>query len=100
MSHKIMTKGVFVLNINIDNLKAFIPTLPNPHFEPIIELTSNREALIEGCLGIVEYSDCLATVNCKVFLVTFEGFGICLNTLSKDCISVTGCFTKISFSSL
>ena len=99
MPHKIMAKGVF-MNMKTDSIRSFIPALPNPRFEPIIELTSNREAVIEGCLGIVEYSDCIATVNCKYFLISFEGFGICLNTLSKDCISVTGSFTKISFSEL
>jgi len=95
-----MTKGVLLLKLHKDSLKKVMPALPNPHFEPIIELTSNREAIIEGCHGIVEYNDCVATVNCKAFLLTFEGFDICLKSLSDNCISVKGRFTGISFSLL
>lgn len=82
------------------SLKPHVPALPNPHFEPIIELTSNREALIEGCHGIVEYNDCLATINCKSFLISFEGFDISLKTLTGDAFSVTGNFTNISFTAM
>lgn len=83
-----------------ENIKSFLPTLPNPRFEPMIELTANREAVIEGCHGIVEYNDCKATINCKSFLITFEGFNIGLQALSGDCISVTGSFSGISFLSV
>ena len=93
-------KGVFILDIIKNNLRTIIPALPNPHFEPIIELISNREAIIEGCNGIIEYDDCTATINCRIYLLTFDGFNICLKMLSKDCISVTGNFTNISFSGL
>ena len=91
---------VIFLKIHKDNFKSKVPALPNPYYEPIIELTSNREAVIEGCTGIVEYNDCRATVNCKQYLVTFEGFDICLKSLSKDCISVKGRFNTISFTML
>lgn len=93
-------KGVIKVSAYKDKLKAFMPALPNPHFEPIIELTSDREAVIEGSLGIIEYNDCIATINCRIFLLTFEGFNICLKTLSDDCISVTGRFTSISYTLL
>ena len=81
-----------------NNLKSLVPALPNSHFEPVIELISNREALIEGCKGIVEYNDTLATVNCKSILVTFEGFNISLKNLTGDIFSVSGNFTNITFS--
>lgn len=80
-----------------DSLKALLPPLPVPSIEPVIELTSNREAIIEGCSGIVEYNDCTATVSCKSMLITFEGFDISLKTLTGSCICVTGNFTNISF---
>ena len=95
-----MTKGVFCLILHKDILRKAMPALPNSHFEPIIELTANREAIIEGCQGIVEYNDSVATINCKSFLLTFEGFDICLKSLSDNCISVTGSFTGICFSVL
>lgn len=95
-----MTKGVLFLKIHKNELKKIIPTLPNPNFEPLIEITGNREAIIEGCCGIVEYNDSAATVNCKAFMITFEGFDICLKSLSCNCVSVKGSFTNIYFSLL
>lgn len=67
---------------------------------PLIELRSNREAVIEGAAGIVEYNDTQAVINCKSFLLTFSGFGISLSYLSSDSIKVTGNFSGISFSAL
>lgn len=95
-----MTKGVLLLKLHKDRFRSIMPALPNPCFEPLIELISNREAIIEGCRGIVEYNDTTATVNCNIFLLTFEGFDICLKSLSDNCISVKGRFTSISYSML
>lgn len=88
------------MSIKIDKIKNKIPALPNPHFEPIIELISNREAVVEGCSGIVEYTDSSATLNCRLFQLSFTGFDICLKALSGDSVCVTGNFTDISFSVL
>ena len=88
------------MSIKIDKLKSKIPALPNPRFEPIIELVSNREAIVEGCCGIVEYTDSSATLNCRIFQISFNGFDICLKTLTGDSVCVTGNFTDISFSAL
>ena len=95
-----MTKGVLLLKLHRERIRDSVPALPNPHFEPMIELISNREAIIEGCNGIVEYNDCVATVNCRLFLLKFEGFDISLNSLSDNCISVKGRFTCVSYSML
>ena len=88
------------MNSYKENIKLFMPTLPNPHFEPIIELTSNREAIIEGCNGIIGYNDCEASIKCKSFIISFRGFDISIKTLSGDCVSVCGQFNNISFSSV
>ena len=74
-----------------------MPTLPNPRFEPLIELISNREAVIEGSKGIVEYSDTLIDINCKCFILRFEGFNLTIKSLAAECISVSGNITQISF---
>lgn len=95
-----MSRSVITLNNYIHNIKMQMPTLPNPRFEPVIELTSNREALIEGCHGIVEYNDCKATINCGAFLITIEGFDISLRSLSGDAFCVTGKFSAIAFTSV
>lgn len=77
-----------------------IPALPNPHFEPIIELFSNREATIEGCAGILEYTDTYVSINCKSYVVNFKGFNFSIKSNPDFGITVNGSITDISFSSL
>lgn len=88
------------MKMNKENFKKVLPVLTNLHSEPHIELISNREATIEGCHGIVEYNDSIATVNCNMFLISFEGFDISLNSLSDNCITVKGQFSAITYSLL
>lgn len=80
--------------------KRYATAMPDSAFEPAIELVSNKEAMIEGCSGIVEYNDTLVTVNCKKITVSIEGTDINLKTLASDIIEVTGTFSNISFSML
>lgn len=79
--------------------KSYMPPLPNPHFEPLIEIISNREINIEGCLGIVEYNDTFVSVNCKVLLININGFGLCIRSDNKETVSISGEITGIGFSS-
>jgi len=79
--------------------KSYIPPLPNPHFEPFIEIISNREINIEGCLGIVEYNDTFVSVNCKVFLINISGFGLCIRSDDKETVLINGEITSVNFSS-
>lgn len=86
-------------NKTLTGKKSYIPPLPNPHFEPLIEIISNREINIEGCLGIVEYNDTFVSVNCKVFLINISGFGLCIRSDNKDSILISGEIAGINFSS-
>lgn len=65
--------------------------------EPFITLISDKEATVEGCKGIVEYSDVFVSVNCKKHILKFEGFNLTIKSLSKDCISVAGTITQLNF---
>ena len=85
---------------NTDMFKGIIPALPNPHHEVLIELISNKEAIIEGAKGIIECTDCRIKINCKQFILTFEGFNLGLSNLYKDSLRVTGKFTYVSFSEI
>ncbi len=93
-------KGVIFLAAKKDLRKRYTSALPDSAFEPTVELISNKEAMIEGCSGIVEYNDTLVTVNCKKITVSIEGADINLKTLASDIVEVTGTFTNISFSML
>lgn len=89
------------LNIKKQNKnRLYNGTLIHTRALPFVELNGNREAIIEGCDGIIEYDDVRAVINCRSHTITFSGFGICLCNLSVDSIKVTGNFTDISFSEL
>lgn len=78
--------------------KASPYTIAGSTLEPMTELISNREAVVEGCAGIVEYNDTKVSINCKKTIITFEGSDINLRALSSDIVEVTGIFSNISFS--
>ena len=88
------------MSIKKENRKRIQALLPGGIYGPMIELIGNREAVIEGCYGVVEYNDSLVSLNCKKTSVTFEGADINLKALSSDVIEVTGVFNCISFCSL
>ena len=95
-----MAKGVIKLIKKRDTLlNNIVPPLPNPNFEPRIELTSDREAVIEGCDGILEYDDTKAVINCKNIIFSFEGFSLNLKALSTETIIVSGRITNLNISS-
>ncbi len=81
-------------NVFLNNV---IPPLPNPDFEPRVELTSMREAIIEGCKAIVEYNDTKAVINCRNMTMEFCGFNLNIKTVSSDIMIISGKITNINF---
>lgn len=67
---------------------------------PHIELRANRQAVIEGCFGILEYEESCIRLNCKTVLVALTGSGLCLEHLSGSLVCVSGDLLTLSFSSL
>ncbi len=63
-----------------------------------VDLLSNKEALINGCRGIIEYSDCDVKVNCGSLIIAFEGSDLSIKALSVEEITVKGEILKIEFS--
>lgn len=81
------------------NISCNLPPLPNPHFEPLIEIISDRQAEIEGCNGIIEYNDSYVSVNCKSFIIGIKGENISIKSNAKDCITINGKLDSLCFSS-
>lgn len=71
-----------------------LPELLTPH----IELCSDRRAVVDGCKGILEYSNESIKLNCKDKTVSFLGTDLSLCTLCNEQITVTGKICEISFS--
>lgn len=93
-----MTKGVIAVtntikdkvnNINKNGFSDFL--LPD------IKISSNTEAVIDGCYGVIEYSDTTVRINCKSLILKFSGTNLCIKTVSVLQYSVKGNITSVEF---
>ena len=64
---------------------------------PHIELCSNREATVEGCVGIIEYDRNFVRLNCKSVTLKFTGDCLCIGNLSAGVITVSGDIVSLEF---
>ncbi len=64
---------------------------------PHIDLCSNREALIEGCAGIIEYNSSLVRINCKKLIIKITGTDLTIKSDTSEQISVCGNILSLDF---
>ena len=62
-----------------------------------IELNGNREAVVEGCRGILEYDDAVVRVRTPDHVVRFTGHGLSIRCLTSDALVVAGCIAGGEF---
>lgn len=62
-----------------------------------INLKGNREIIIDGCYGIIEYSDCLISVNIGNSTLKIMGFDFSISDYSESNITVRGNIKSIDF---
>lgn len=62
-----------------------------------IDLMSNREALIEGCKGVVEYNEDYIRLNLGNMGVRFCGRSLQLRSMNEECVIVEGFIQSIEF---
>ena len=62
-----------------------------------IELSGNREAVLEGSRGVLEYSPDCIRVNTADLIVTFSGRGLDLRCISESALIIGGYITAIEF---
>lgn len=62
-----------------------------------INLKGNREAIIDGCYGIIEYSDCLISVNIGSCTLKFIGVDFSVSDYSESNITICGIIKNIEF---
>lgn len=65
--------------------------------EPCIEISGNREILIEGSKGVLEYTDESVRVNTDPMLLTVCGRGLNLRCISDSALIIDGFITSLSF---
>ncbi len=82
------------------NKKEF-PGRPSPLTAlsaPCIELSGNREILIEGCKGVLEYGCEQVRVNTSGMMLTIIGRGLNLRCISESSLMIDGVITELRFS--
>ncbi|MGL5972138.1 MAG: YabP/YqfC family sporulation protein [Oscillospiraceae bacterium] len=62
-----------------------------------IELLNNKEAIIEGCKGILEYDENTIRLNLGKMSVKFMGDNLSVKSMSGDNIILQGVITTIEF---
>jgi len=62
-----------------------------------IEINGNREAVVEGCCGILEYDDAVVRVRTPRRVIRFAGRGLSIRCLTADALVVNGYITAIEF---
>ena len=60
-------------------------------------LKGNREVIIDGCYGIIEYSDCLISVNIGKSTLKIIGCDFSISDYSESNIIVKGIIKSIDF---
>lgn len=62
-----------------------------------IELCGNREATVEGCRGVLEYTDCSVTLNTGKLTVRICGCDLTISSMQESCTVVKGTITSVDF---
>ena len=72
-------------------------SLPPTLSAPFMELNGNRELLIEGSRGVLEYTPSLIRVNTSDMMVTVSGRELDLRCISASALIIDGFITDIEF---
>ena len=64
---------------------------------PCIELSGNREAVIEGSKGVLEYAPERVCVNTASMAITLNGRGLNLRCISDTALIIDGFITGVEF---
>lgn len=78
--------------------KKHAPSLLPPVVSaPCIEFSGNREVLIEGSKGVLEYSPECVRVNTSGMIVSFTGRELNLRCISPSALIIDGFITAAEF---
>lgn len=61
------------------------------------EFSGNREAVVEGCRGILEYDENIVRLQAGKLTVRILGRGLTLRNLRRDSAIVSGFITSVEF---
>lgn len=64
---------------------------------PVMSISGNREAAIEGCRGVVDYYENLVKLKISGGTVTFTGNGLNIITMTDESALIRGTIGNIEF---
>ena len=62
-----------------------------------LKIDGNKEVLIEGCKGIVEYTQEIIRINANNMMIVFIGRGLNIKCLSDTGVVINGFISSIEF---
>ncbi len=62
-----------------------------------MEINGNREAVVDGCSGVLEYNSQTVRIVARGRTVRFTGRGLTIRCLTADALVVAGFITSIEF---
>lgn len=83
---------------NENHKKRRLCELPPLSGSPCIELNGNREAVIEGSRGVLEYTTACIRVNAVGMVLTLNGRELNLRCISDSALIIDGFITSVEFS--
>ncbi len=65
--------------------------------EPRIELTGNREIIIDGCKGVVEYTENNIRISLLENVLSLSGDNLLIQSFDNDVVIINGKISDIDF---
>lgn len=62
-----------------------------------LEMAGNREAIVDGCKGILRYDTGIISLNVGKGSITFRGDQLCMNNMKYEQAVITGTIVSIEF---
>jgi sporulation protein YqfC len=62
-----------------------------------MELSGNREAVVDGCNGVLEFDENIVRLSAGKFIIRFSGRGLILKELTQSSVVVEGFIISIEF---
>ncbi|WMJ23521.1 YabP/YqfC family sporulation protein [Paludicola sp. MB14-C6] len=78
-------------------IKAFINVKEDIVAHSQIEIVGNKEAVIQGAKGIIEYTDELIRINLENLEVDFYGQKLTIESLSQDSLEIKGIIQRVEY---
>ncbi len=76
------------------------PRLPLPEMisnEPKIEMLGNREIIVDGCKGVVEYGENLIKLNTGEYVLSVLGDELIIKSFDGSVAVISGKIAEITF---